>query len=127
MIKRFIKSKGSFPLSNAILHDSKYILEISGQIGMDAKTGELVEGIENQTVKTLDNIKQILEEIGWNLSNIIKATIYLSDMNNYAKMNEIYGKHFIKDYPTRAAVAVKELPRKALIEIECTASGDKVK
>ena len=63
----------------------------------------------------------------FNLSNIIKATIYLSDMNNYAKMNEIYGKHFIKDYPTRAAVAVKELPRKALIEIECTASGDKVK
>ena len=126
-MKKIIENPGAFPLSKAILHDYKYTMEISGQIGVDAKTGELVEGIENQTAKTLDNIKKILEEIGWNLSNVIKATLYLSDMGNYAKMNEIYGKYFTKDYPTRAAVAVKELPRKALVEIECTASGDKIR
>ena len=126
-MKRVIENSGAFPLSKAILHDHKYTLEISGQIGVDAKTGELVEGIENQTAKTLDNIKQILEEIGWSLSNVIKATIYLSDMNNYAKMNEVYGKYFTKDYPTRTAIAIKELPRQALVEITCTASGDKIK
>ena len=126
-MKKIIENVGSFPLSKAILHNHEYTLEISGQIGVDTKTGELAEGIENQTAKTLDNIKQILEEVGWNLTNIDKATVYLSDMKDYAKVNEIYGKYFTKDYPTRAVVAVKELPRKALVEIECTASGDKIR
>lgn len=125
-MKKIIKSKSSFPLSNAILHNNKYILEISGQIGVNPN-GELAEGIENQTSQVLDNIKSILEEIGWDLTNVTKAIIYLSDMKDYAKMNETYAKYFTKDYPTRVALAVKELPRNALIEIECTASGDKIR
>ena len=125
-MKKIIENVGPFPLSKAILHNHEYTLEISGQIGVDAKTGELAEGIENQTAKTLDNIKKILEEVGWNLTNIDKATVYLSDMKDYAKVNEIYGKYFTKDYPTRAVVAVKELPRQALVEITCTASGDEI-
>ncbi len=125
-MKKIIKNVGAFPLSKAIVHDHKFTMEISGQIGVDAKTGELVEGIENQTSKILDNIKNILDDIGWNLTNVDKSTVYLSDMKDYAKMNEVYGKYFSKDHPTRTAMAVKELPRQALVEIACTASGDKI-
>lgn len=125
MTKRIIKSAGAFPLSNAILHDHKYTLEISGQIGIDAKTGELAQGIEDQTAQTLEAIKKILGTVGWDLTHVVKARVYLSDMKNYTKMNEAYGKYFKADYPARAAFAVKELPRGALVEIECTAAGDK--
>ena len=126
-MKKIIKNTGPFPLSKAILHDEKYTLEISGQIGFNGQTGNMADGIENQTNQTLENIKNIIEEIGWNLSNVIKTTVYLSDMKDYAKMNEVYGKYFKANYPTRTAMAVKELPRGALIEIQCTASGNEIK
>src|SRR3989344_5231465 len=127
MVKKVIANPGPFPISKAVLHNHKYTLEVSGQIGTDTKTGELVEGIENQTAKTLEIIKNILQEEGWKLSNVDKARVYLSDMKNYEKMNETYKKYFTAEYPARVALAVKELPRKALVEIECTASGDKIK
>ena len=127
MVKRIIKSNTTFPISNAILHNQEYTLEIAGQIGINPITGELFEDIDDQTTQIFENIKGILKEIDWDLSNIIKVVIYLSDMKDYAKLNEIYSKFFTKDYPTRVAIAVKSLPRNALIEIECTASGDKVK
>ena len=126
-MKNIIQNVGPFPLSKAILHDEKYILEISGQIGVEEQTGKLTEGIENQTTQVLENIKKILVGVGWDLTNVIKTTVYLSDMNDYVKMNEIYGKYFQENYPTRTAMAVKELPRGALIEIQCTASGNDVK
>jgi len=121
-MKTIIKNPGPFPLSKAIVHNDKYTMEISGQIGMDAKTGELAIGIEEQTVKTFEAIKSALESVGWDFTNIIKARVYLADMKDYAKMNEVYGKYFTKDYPTRVAFAVKELPRGALVEIECITS-----
>jgi len=126
MVRKIIEDTSPFPLSKAILHDHKYMLEISGQIGFDAETKKLVEGIENQTAKTLDNIKKILEEVGWDFTNVVKARIYLLDMKNYAKMNEVYKQYFTSNYPTRIALAVKELPAGALVEIECTAFGDKI-
>ncbi|HTY44252.1 MAG TPA: RidA family protein [Patescibacteria group bacterium] len=88
MTKTFIKNNGAFPLSKAVLHDEKYTMELSGQIGMNSETGKLAEGIEKQTIQTLENINNILNSVKWNLSNIIKVRIYLSDMENYAKMNE---------------------------------------
>jgi 2-iminobutanoate/2-iminopropanoate deaminase len=124
MVKKFIENKGSLPISDAILYDDKYTLEISGQVGIDARTGKLAEGIENQTLHALGKISTILNEIGWNLNNIVKVRVYLTDMKNYSKMNEIYQKYFKKDYPTRVALAVKELPLGALIEIECIACGN---
>ena len=127
MVKKIIKHSGSFPISNAVLQSDIYLMEISGQIGVDTKTGDLVEGIEAQTAKTLDNIKNILEQVGWSLSNIIKTRVYLSDMENYSKMNKVYGEYFKSDYPARVAMAVKELPKSALVEIEATASSDKIK
>lgn len=124
MTKKLIKNKGSLPLSDAILHDDKYSMEISGQVGIDTKTGKLAEGIENQTSYAVEKISNILSEIGWSLSNIIKVRVYLIDMKDYSKMNEVYQKYFKKDYPARVALAVKELPLGALIEIECVACGN---
>lgn len=127
MVKKIIKNISSLPFSKAVLHDSKYVMEVSGQVGLDPKTGKLVEGIEKQTTRTLDNIKKILEEVGWDFKNIIKVRIFLADMKDYAIMNEVYGKYFSSDYPTRVALAVKGLPLGALIEIECTAAGNEIK
>lgn len=125
-MKKIIEYPGKFPLSKAVLHDNKYTMEISGLIGIDFETGKLAEGIEGQTKQTIENIKKTLEEVGWNLSNVIKTRIYLSDMGDYGKMNEIYEGYFTKDFPARAALAVKGLPAGALIEIECVACGEKV-
>lgn len=126
MIKKRVAYLGNFPLSKAILHDNKYPLELSGLIGIDPDTGKLAEGIENQTTKIPDSLKETLNEVGWSLDNIIKTRVYLAEMKDYEKMNKIYKKYFTKDYPTRIALAVKELPANASVEMECTASGDMV-
>ncbi len=123
MVKKII-SAGSLPFSKAIVHNFEYTMELSGQVGIDPKTGKLVEGIEKQTHQTLENMKKILEEIGWGFENIIKVRIYLTDMNDYTIVNDIYKKFFSSDYPARVALAVKDLPLGALIEIECTAAGN---
>src|SRR3989344_5197 len=123
MVKTFIAAPGPFPISKAVLHNDKYTLEISGQIGFDTKTGKMGEGIEQQTKITLENIKSILAEVEWDMDTIIKTRVYLADMKDYEAMNKVYREYFAKDYPARVAMAVKELPRGALVEIECTASG----
>lgn len=123
MVKKII-SADNLPFSKAIIHNLKYTMEISGQVGIDSKTGKLLEGIEKQTHQALENIKKILEETGWRFENIIKVRIYLTDMNDYTKVNEIYKKYFSNNYPARVALAVKTLPLDALIEIECTAGND---
>src|SRR3989344_1529157 len=110
MVRKVLSNKGPFPLSDAVLTHENYALEISGQIGVDPRTGELVEGIEKQTTQTLENIKKILEKVGWNFKNVIKTRVYLSDMANYATMNSIYQHYFTGEYPARVALAVKELP-----------------
>jgi len=123
MVKKLV-SAGNFPFSKAVIHDLKYVMEVSGQVGLDSTTGKLVEGIEKQTRQSLDNIKSILEDEGWSFENITKVRIYLLDMADYTKVNEIYKSYFSKDYPARVALAVKALPLGALIEIECTAGRD---
>jgi len=104
------------PFSRAIIHDN--IIEVSGQVGL--KDGKLQDTIEEQTKQTLNNIKDILKEAGSDMDSIIKARIYLTDMQDYDKVNEIY-KTFFNEYPTRVAIGVKALPLGAKIEIECTA------
>jgi len=125
-MKKHILFEGPFPLSKAIIHDAAYTMEISGQIGLNLDTGELEVGIEKQTEATMNIIKKILEDEGWNMDNIVKARIFLKDMKDYEKMNDIYASFFNSTYPTRFALAVKELPRNALVEIECTAVGDSI-
>ncbi len=94
----------------------------SGQIPVDPATGEFAEGgIKGQTRQSLTNAQAILKEAGTNLSKVIKTTVFLSDMGNFAAMNEVYAEFFQQPYPARSAVAVKDLPKGALVEIECIA------
>ena len=98
------------------------LVYISGQIPIDPATGVFVEGgIKEQTRQSLTNIKAILEEAGLTLSNVVKTTVFLADMNDFADMNAVYAEFFTKPYPARSAVAVKTLPKGALVEIEVVA------
>ena len=95
---------------------------VSGQLPINAKTGEMPDDIKEQTKQSLENIKAILEEAGATLENVVKSTVYLADMSYFGPMNEVYGQYFNGGvYPARAAFAVKELPKQAKVEIEVVA------
>lgn len=98
------------------------MLFISGQIPIDPPTGLMAEGIKAQTAQSIANIKAILGEAGLTINNVIKTTVFLADMSLFGEMNEVYGLEFTSPYPARSAVAVKELPKQALVEIETIAS-----
>lgn len=113
--------------SQAILSNSKYRIEISGQIGIDPSTSKLVEGgVTAQTERIFANLEGILSEIGWTFDNITKARIFLTSMDDYQAMNEVYATKFGSTPPARLAVAVSALPLGASIEIEFVAEGDNV-
>lgn len=113
--------------SQAVLTANKYRLELSGQIGLDPKSGKLVDGgVGSQTKQTFKNIESILSELGWTLDDITKARVYLTSMGDYQKMNDVYAKKFGETPPTRVAVAVKELPLGATVEIDCVAESNDV-
>ncbi|WP_277639872.1 RidA family protein [Bacteroides graminisolvens] len=95
---------------------------VSGQLPIDAATGDMPGGIEAQARQSLLNIQHILEAAGLNMSHIVKTTVYLQDMSLFAGMNSVYATFFEGDYPARAAFAVKALPKDALVEIECIAA-----
>ncbi|MBR6828801.1 MAG: RidA family protein [Prevotella sp.] len=100
----------------------KNLVYTSGQIPIDPATGALVEGgIKEQTRQSLTNVKAILEEAGLTMSNIVKTTVFMADMNDFADMNSVYAEFFTEPYPARSAVAVKTLPKGALVEIEVIA------
>jgi 2-iminobutanoate/2-iminopropanoate deaminase len=100
-------------------------LYISGQIPLDPKTGVIsASGIAEQTEQALINIGAILKEAGYDYSNVVKATVLLHDMADFGTMNEVYSKFFKEKCPARAAFAVKELPKGALVEIEAVAYKD---
>ena len=94
----------------------------SGQIPIDPATGAFTEGgIKEQTRQSLNNVKAILEEEGLALNNVVKTTVFMADMNDFADMNSVYAEFFTEPYPARSAVAVKTLPKGALVEIEVIA------
>ena len=95
----------------------------SGQIPIDPATGAFVEGgIKEQTRQSLTNAQAILREAGTDLSHVVKTTVFLSDIANFAPMNEVYAEFFTEPYPARSAVAVRDLPKGALVEIEVVAA-----
>ncbi|MCM1292854.1 MAG: RidA family protein [Bacteroides sp.] len=98
------------------------ILFISGQIPVNPATGEIPEGITEQTRQSIANIKAILAEAGMTIDNVVKTTVFLADMSLFVPMNEVYAENFTAPYPARSAVAVKELPKQVLVEIETIAS-----
>ncbi|WP_024467616.1 RidA family protein [Treponema pedis] len=94
----------------------------SGQLPLDPATGAFPEGIASQTRQSLLNVKAILEQAGTSLGNVIKTTVFLSDMNNFAEMNKVYSEIFGEEkHPARSAVEVARLPKDALVEIEVIA------
>jgi len=108
------------PYSQAVLHDG--LLFVSGQIPLDPKTGDLLSGsVAEQTDLVLSNLRQVLEAAGSSLSHVVKTTVFLSDMNTFAEMNEVYAKHFGEHRPARAAVQAGALPKFCDVEIECVA------
>lgn len=98
------------------------MLFLSGQVGINPETKTLAEGgVEGQAYQVFKNIKAILSEAGADLNNVVKTTIFLKDMADFKKVNEIYGSHFQQPYPARSTFAVKDLPAAADIEIEVIA------
>lgn len=107
------------PYSQAV--QAGNLIFVSGQLPINPTTGEMPEGIQEQTMRSIENIKAILEEAGATLDNVVKTTVYLADMTLFGPMNEVYASQFKAVYPARAAFAVKELPKRALVEIEVIA------
>ena len=108
------------PYSQAIKYES--FVFVSGQIAIDPETQEFIGGsVEKQTERVMENIKAILEEAGLNMNHVIKTTIYLKDINDFEKVNEVYGRYFTEHKPARATVEVSNLPKEALVEIEVVA------
>ena len=125
MIKRIIQTAQAHaaigPYSQAIrIGDFLYT---SGQIALDPESGIFLSGeIEEETEQTLKNISAILQAGGVNFENVIKTTVYLSDLNDFTRMNQVYEKYFSKNKPARACVQVAALPKGAKIEIDAIAS-----
>ena len=94
------------------------IIFLSGQIGLDPKTMQLVDGIENQIHQVFKNISEVVKVSGASMSNIVKLNIYLTDLGHFATVNEIMKQYFSEPYPARAAVGVASLPKDALIEAD---------
>ncbi|HNV23777.1 MAG TPA: RidA family protein [Candidatus Omnitrophota bacterium] len=125
MEKRIIKSSQApipvGPYNQAVIVGQ--FVYLSGQIPINPRTNELVQGgIVEQTEQVLENIKAVLEEAGSSCSKVVKTTVFLRNMNDFSKMNEVYAKYFSLDFaPARSTVEVARLPKDALVEIEAIA------
>lgn len=108
------------PYSQAISTDS--LLFVSGQIPVNPETGEIPEGISAQAAQSLKNLSAILEAAGLSTANVVKTTVFLADMADFAAMNAEYAKAFDEPFPARSAVAVRDLPKGVLVEIEAIAA-----
>ena len=91
---------------------------LSGQIPLDPKTMELVEGFEEQTVQVFENLKAVIEAAGGSFQDVVKLNIFLTDLSHFAKVNEVMGRYFQQPYPARAAIGVASLPRGAQVEMD---------
>src|SRR5690625_1416636 len=107
------------PYSQAI--QAGDFLYVSGQIGVNPESGEVAEGIEAQTKQVLENLKAILTEANSSFSEVVKFTIYLKSMDDFATVNEIYGSYLEKPYPARATVEVSRLPKPVIVEMNVAA------
>lgn len=104
------------PYSQAV--DAGGFIFTSGQLGIDPATGEFGATVEEQTRLSLENVKAILEAAGAGLNQVVKTTVFLKDMNDFVRVNEVYSSFFEQPYPARSAVEVARLPKDALVEIE---------
>ena len=126
-MKRIVETKDApaaiGPYSQGVMNDGRIIFT-AGQIGIDPESGELVEGgVVAQTEQTMKNIGAILEAALSSFDHVMKVTIFLADMNDFAAVNEVYAKYFTDAPPARSTVQVAALPKGARVEIECVAAG----
>lgn len=122
VISTDLAPKAIGPYSQGIMFGD--LVFLSGQIPVDPSTGEIVTGddpIVAQTHQSMTNIKNILESQGLNFNNVIKSTVFITDMNDFPKVNEAYAQYFKETYPARSCVQVAKLPKGALVEIEVIA------
>jgi 2-iminobutanoate/2-iminopropanoate deaminase len=97
----------------------------SGQLGLDPATNELVDGVEAQAERALSNLQAVLASAGLGLDDVVKTTIFLADMADFAKVNAVYGRFFAEPHPARSTVQVAALPKGGLVEIEAIAAGER--
>ncbi|MDY6210435.1 MAG: RidA family protein [Eubacteriales bacterium] len=107
------------PYSQAVLVDDT--LYVSGNIPVNPKTGDVADGIVNQSKQVFENMKAVLNEAGMGFENVVKTTAFLTDLSNFATFNEIYASYFVAPYPARSCVEVSKLPKNVLVEVECIA------
>jgi 2-iminobutanoate/2-iminopropanoate deaminase len=124
MSKRIVRTEQApqaiGPYSQAVVGGG--FVYVAGQLALDPRTGQLVPGdVRIQTKRVMENIKAILESAGTSLSNVVKTTVFLRDMNDFGAMNEIYGSYFQEDPPARSTFQVAKLPRDGVVEIEVVA------
>lgn len=107
------------PYSQAVLvGDTLYV---SGNIPVNPATGDVADGIVNQSKQVFENMKAVLNEAGMGFENVVKTTAFLTDLSNFATFNEIYASYFVAPYPARSCVEVSKLPKNVLVEVECIA------
>ncbi len=107
------------PYSQALTTDG--LVFVSGQIPVNPATGEIAESVEEQAAQSLKNIKSILQQAGLGMENVIKTSVFLADLNDFAKVNEVYASFFAEPYPARSCVQVAAIPKGCKLEIECIA------
>lgn len=126
-VKRIVSTdkapKAIGPYSQAV--QAGDFLYVSGQIPVDPKTGEIPDDIASQAKRSLENLKAILEAAGYLLSDVVKTTVFSTDINDFAEVNAVYSEYFPKEAPARSFVAVKDLPKGVKIEIEAVACKNK--
>ena len=107
------------PYSQAVLFDDT--LYVSGNIPVNPATGDVADGIVNQSKQVFENMKAVLNEAGMDFENVVKTTAFLTDLSNFSTFNEIYASYFVAPYPARSCVEVSKLPKNVLVEVECIA------
>ena len=107
------------PYSQAVLVDDT--LYVSGNIPVNPATGDVADGIVNQSKQVFENMKAVLNEAGMGFENVVKTTAFITDLSNFATFNEIYASYFVEPYPARSCVEVSKLPKNVLVEVECIA------
>lgn len=113
------------PYSQAVVARNMFVFT-AGQIAINPETGQVIDGdIRAQTRRVLENVRNILEAAGTNLGNVVKTTVFMKDMNEFAAMNEVYGEFFKDHPPARSTVEVARLPKDVRVEIEATALVDR--
>lgn len=126
MAKQVISSnnapKAIGPYSSALKIGN--MLFVSGQIPVDPATGNIPATIKEQAEQSLKNLQALVTEAGYSLSDVVKTTVFITDINDFAAVNEVYATYFAEPYPTRSCVAVKDLPKGVKLEIECICCKD---